>query len=109
MERLLQNSRVEMPITTPGSRIGATISAYSVARTRPPTELIRMAAAVPMGTDTATTANATKMVFRNAIQMRLSFHRSINQRSVNPFHGQTVGSLLSLNAAPPITSSGISR
>ena len=64
---------------------------------------------MPTGTASATTAAATSSVLRNAIQMRVSFHIATNHLPVNPFHGSTVGSLLSLNAAPPMTKSGTSR
>ena len=89
--------------------MGATIKPYSTDLTRPLIELTRMAPAVPTGTAMITTAIATSTVLRNAIQMRLSFHIAMNHWSVKPFHGMIVGSLLSLNAAPPITSKGSSR
>ena len=101
-----QNSKVPIPMTAPGARIGATISPYITDRTRPEIELTRMAAAAPIGTAIATTARATRMVLANELQMFLSFHRSTNQRSVQPFHGTMVGSLLSLNAAPAMMTRG---
>ena len=103
-----QNSNVEMPMTAPGVRIGATITPYRNERERPCRPLIRMAAAVPMGTEIATTASAISTVLRAAWSMRSSFHRSTNQREVKPTQGKTEGKRESLSAAPPMTISGAS-
>ena len=48
---------------------------------------MRIAAAVPMGTEMATTAMATRMVLRKASHIRTSWNSSMNQRSVKPTHG----------------------
>ena len=68
-----------------------------------------MAAAVPIGTDNATTAKATTMEFAKAFHIRSSAKSASNQRQVKPFHGVTVGSLLSLKAAPAMISKGSMR
>ena len=49
--------------------------------------LIRMAAAVPIGSEIATTASATSTVLRVEVHIRPSFHRSTNQRPVKPTQG----------------------
>ena len=49
--------------------------------------LIRIAAAVPIGSEIATTASATSTVLRVEVHIRWSFQRSMNQRSVRPTQG----------------------
>ena len=91
---------VGMPIITPGIRMVAIIMSWSVVRSRPETELIRIAAAVPTITAMMTTAKATRSLLRKACSMRSSAQRSMYQRQVNPFRSTIEGGLLSLKAAP---------
>ena len=108
-----QNCNVAMPITTPGVKTGAIITAYKIVRLRPLRLLMRMAPAVPMGTANSTTTTATMIVcITPPFQPhRLSMaNRSGKNRKVNPCHGKGEGSFgLLLNAAPTITKSGSMR
>jgi hypothetical protein len=64
---------------------------------------------VPIGTEISATTAATQDRVDKGPHIVWSAQSSVNQTQVQPFQGTMVGSLLSLNAAPDITTSGTKR